>query len=375
MTEAEYLAGADPDAMLALLSERLSPRQWHLLACAAVRRLQALLPPESLAVLEWCEANAGAAHELSDEADRRMQAAHDAVEAARPFGEATQAEAVRAAEPDADPESFLHTVAGRPVPAAPLFQAACRYARTSIERAGEASAQAALAVPLLIDAPGRDQLEMVREQVLRAGQMQGSASLAAATALKFHALADADSDVDPRKKADLRYAAATQTVTTEDEGEKTRAGDMEVAKERAERKTVGKLIQDIAGNPFRPLRLDAAWRTPEVTALARAIFEARAFERMPALASELLAADCDEEAVLRHCRGTEPHAPEGPLHSRGCWVLDLVLDREPAYAAAPVLEPPPPPKPALPRPKPGGALGGAGLDKLLKALKNPKGED
>jgi hypothetical protein len=69
---------------------------------------------------------------------------------------------------------------------------------------------------------------------------------------------------------------------------------------------------------------------------------------MPALAEALLDADCDAEAVLRHCRGTEAHAPEGPSHGRGCWVLDLILQEEPSLFSAPVLVPPPPPPPPAP---------------------------
>jgi hypothetical protein len=72
---------------------------------------------------------------------------------------------------------------------------------------------------------------------------------------------------------------------------------------------------------------------------------------MPALAEALLDADCDAEAVLRHCRGTEAHAPEGPSHGRGCWVLDLILQEEPSLFSAPVLVPPPPPPPPAPPPK------------------------
>jgi hypothetical protein len=80
------------------------------------------------------------------------------------------------------------------------------------------------------------------------------------------------------------------------------------------------LLRDIFGNPFRPAALDPAWRTGTVLALARGIYEDRAFDRMPILADALQDAGCTDEDVLGHCRGPGPHV-------RGCWVVDLVLGK------------------------------------------------
>jgi hypothetical protein len=80
-------------------------------------------------------------------------------------------------------------------------------------------------------------------------------------------------------------------------------------------------LRDIFGNPFRPVAFDPRWRSSDVTGLARAIYEDRAFDRMPVLADALMDAGCAEEQVLAHCRS------EGP-HVRGCWVVDLVLGKE-----------------------------------------------
>jgi hypothetical protein len=77
-----------------------------------------------------------------------------------------------------------------------------------------------------------------------------------------------------------------------------------------------------------------------VVQLAQGIFEDRAFDRMPILADALLDADCDEEAVLRHCRGTELGVKEQPQHIRGCWVIELILNRyEPLPAEKPGKKP------------------------------------
>jgi len=64
-----------------------------------------------------------------------------------------------------------------------------------------------------------------------------------------------------------------------------------------------------------------AWLTATVTTLARQMYESRDFGAMPILADALQDAGCDSAAILDHCRGPGPHV-------RGCWVVDLVLEKE-----------------------------------------------
>jgi hypothetical protein len=67
-------------------------------------------------------------------------------------------------------------------------------------------------------------------------------------------------------------------------------------------------------------QINLAWRTSDAVALARGIYDDRAFDRMPILADALEDAGCDNADILSHCRDTKtPHA-------RGCWVVDGLLE-------------------------------------------------
>ena len=87
-----------------------------------------------------------------------------------------------------------------------------------------------------------------------------------------------------------------------------------------ERVVQGQYVRDIFGNPHRRVIFNPRWRTIDVLGVAHAIYEERAFERMPILADALMDAGCGDELVIEHCRGNGPHV-------RGCWVVDLVLGK------------------------------------------------
>lgn len=88
-----------------------------------------------------------------------------------------------------------------------------------------------------------------------------------------------------------------------------------------ERSQQAVLLRDITGNPFKPVVIKTAWLTTAVIALARTIYEERAFDRMPILADALEEAECDDVGMLTHCRGPGRHV-------RGCWVIDNLLGKE-----------------------------------------------
>jgi hypothetical protein len=82
-----------------------------------------------------------------------------------------------------------------------------------------------------------------------------------------------------------------------------------------------RILRDIFCNPFHLVTLNPSWLTSNVLALADGIYSERAYDRMPILADAIKNAGCDNEDILNHCR-------QPGEHTRGCWVLDLVLDKQ-----------------------------------------------
>lgn len=89
------------------------------------------------------------------------------------------------------------------------------------------------------------------------------------------------------------------------------------------------LLRDLFGNPFRVVSINPVWllrgngrpweRGP-VAELAQTVYDQRAFKRLPVLADTLEEAGCSDKEILGHLRGPEPHV-------RGCWVIDLLLNK------------------------------------------------
>ncbi len=62
------------------------------------------------------------------------------------------------------------------------------------------------------------------------------------------------------------------------------------------------------------------WNDATIPKVAQAIYDDRAFDRLPILADALEDAGCDNADLLTHCRS-------GGEHVRGCWVVDLLLGK------------------------------------------------
>jgi hypothetical protein len=92
----------------------------------------------------------------------------------------------------------------------------------------------------------------------------------------------------------------------------------------------GQLLNEMFGNPFRPVTLDPAWldwNGGVVVALAQSAYDDRVMPaghldatRLALLADALDDAGCADAAILGHLRDSGPHV-------RGCWVVDLLLGK------------------------------------------------
>jgi hypothetical protein len=84
------------------------------------------------------------------------------------------------------------------------------------------------------------------------------------------------------------------------------------------------LLRDLFGAlPFRPATANRVWLTwndGAIPKLAHAVYDERAFDRLPVLADALEEAGCTDAAILGHCRQPGEHV-------RGCWVVDLLLGK------------------------------------------------
>lgn len=85
------------------------------------------------------------------------------------------------------------------------------------------------------------------------------------------------------------------------------------------------ILRDIFGPlPFRSMYLEPSllvWMDGSIPSLAKVIYEDRAWEQMPRLTGALEDAGLDNQEILAHLRH------EGQVHVRGCWCLDLILQR------------------------------------------------
>ncbi len=93
------------------------------------------------------------------------------------------------------------------------------------------------------------------------------------------------------------------------------------AARNAERDVQCTILRDVIGNPFRTENLDSVGRNRTVKEIAEIIYAERAFDRLSMLGDALEDAGCTSDDMLNHCR-------QPGVHVRGCWTLDLILNKK-----------------------------------------------
>jgi hypothetical protein len=81
------------------------------------------------------------------------------------------------------------------------------------------------------------------------------------------------------------------------------------------------MIREVFGNFVNPAVAEKhwlRWNDRTVPLLAQAIYDEKAFDRLPILADALEDAGCSDRTILDHLRSPGPHV-------RGCWAVDLLL--------------------------------------------------
>jgi len=266
MTEKEWPACTDPYSMLEFLRGKASDRKLRLFACACCRRV-------------W--------HFLSDERSRR------AVDISEKYADGLATETERETA-RAEAREALETVR------------TARYRERPSEYYNplDAAADAAYAAIAFVAFPPSDELNLPRSDFFV------SAAGGAANAIAAHRLRVAEAGEAAALATDIR-------LLREDGGDEAMWNDTRAR----EWSLHAGLLRDIFGNPFRLVTIDPSWRTSTVTNLAAAIYDERAFDRLPILADALEDSGCTNADLLNHCR-------QAGVHVRGCWALDLVLGKE-----------------------------------------------
>jgi hypothetical protein len=94
-------------------------------------------------------------------------------------------------------------------------------------------------------------------------------------------------------------------------------------KRAEEKRAQCRLLRCIFGpRPFRPPRIDVswlAWGSGAAVRIARAIYDQQRWADLPVLGDALEETGCTDAEILGHCRGSD--------HARGCWLIDLLLER------------------------------------------------
>jgi hypothetical protein len=163
----------------------------------------------------------------------------------------------------------------------------------------------------------------VREQMINAHQGARMAMADADTVVMSLPVARRMAPWKSYKAAQAASYASAQRNTIQAYASAAEATFQRLGQINDEYRSQADLVRDIFGNPFRSMHVEPEWLTwnyATVPAIARHVYDDRAFHALPILADALEDAGCKNADLVDHCRGPGPHV-------RGCWAVDLLLGK------------------------------------------------
>jgi hypothetical protein len=303
VTEAEWLACADPTPMLVFLRSRASERALRLLACACCRRIWSLLTsPFSKAAVEVAERFADG---LASESERRVAFAAAAREAAGWTNTC----------------GLVHGAIGTVMSAAVY----CVAKEDNLD--AEMVAAGGQDVATMTDVIHLDEGVPLVPGIIATRDAAMAAGAAAIAWIESEERPTGEADEDTPEESQILVAGKACAALA---GLGAGVGDVVAQREKVEAveaEMQTRLVLDVFGNPFHLAVINPAWLTPTVNSLAAAAYEERILPsgeldtaRLAVLADALEETGCTNADILSHLRSPGPHV-------RGCWAVDLILGK------------------------------------------------
>jgi hypothetical protein len=285
MNEHEWKKARDPEAMLAAVQDRLSPRKWVLLNCAVARRMM-----EDGPVGHW--------NETLERLETGIE--HSELVANTNTAGLSHSRMVGVTIRDLD---------GNEVPLSDFSSRMLNRAQEALHEADLMLGSFEGGLPERTNTPDREWNPLRRS-------LSEVLYVTAKSKICLEAVGKDGSENE-------RRAVQKQLVLDMNKAMRNYA--------KPANELLAHFLHEQLGNPYQPYEFDPAWRTSDVMGLAKSIEADRGFDRMTMLADALMEAGCEDEAMLLHLQ-------EEREHQRGCWVLDLILGHDPEVFARPPME-------------------------------------
>ena len=328
MTEAEWLDPGNSDRILDTVRPHLDFRRWRLLTANTIRFVDEWIPPDKIRkTFDLLEIRTGTPFTTAV-AEGLLLDCRAALPAAVQWSIKKQRAIVASVDPDLCTETNQHAIDDNPPMM--LYHAASFWAARSMESVQEATEMLVSSYLFHILSPSiqhrfdlyPELFNQVQESVYLYSILTGYANIQTATAFKLKELGDRYSEpIISRRKNNILASKAQDRIDFESEHYQYKEERLHSNKRERLTNWIGSTLHDMIGNPYQPLPNIEHNRSDDVIGLANTIDAEKRYDMMPILADALLEAGCDNSLIMNHCLHSGPHG-------RGCWVIDLILNRD-----------------------------------------------